>query len=71
MSSTRSPIPKFTSFELRPLTGSLGAEIVGIDVNAADDDEIAQLQTALDHYHVLAIRNQSLDPADFNGHLAR
>jgi taurine dioxygenase len=66
MMNATNPIPEFTSFELHPLTGSLGADIVGIDVNAASEEEIAQLQTALDHYHVLAIRDQSLDPASFH-----
>lgn len=66
MTSVISPIPKFTHFELRPLTGSLGAEVLGIDVNVASDEEIAQLQTALDHYHVMAIRDQNLDPASFH-----
>lgn len=59
------PIPEFTSFELRPLTGSLGADIAGADLNTASEEEIRQLQSALDHYHVLAIRDQSLDPATF------
>jgi taurine dioxygenase len=59
-------IPKFTCFELRPLTGSIGAEIVGIDLSAASDELIGNAHTALDHYHVLAIRDQSLDPAAFH-----
>ncbi|MDA0347313.1 MAG: TauD/TfdA family dioxygenase [Verrucomicrobia bacterium] len=66
MTTITRPIPKFTAFELRPLTGSLGADIVGIDVKAASTEDIAQLQSALDHYHVLAIRGQSLDPASFH-----
>ncbi len=66
MTSVTSPIPKFTHFKLSPLTGSLGADIVGIDVNAASHEGIAQLQSALDHYHVLAIRDQCLDPATFH-----
>ena len=65
MTNVTNLIPKSTPFELCPLTGSLGAEIAGTDLNTASDEEIAQLQTALDHYHVLAIRDQNLDPASF------
>jgi taurine dioxygenase len=57
---------QFTRLELRPLTGSLGADIVGIDLNAADEELIAQVQLALDHYHVIAVRNQNLDPASLH-----
>ncbi len=66
MTNVSSPIPEFTSFELRPLTGSLGADIVGTDLNTATEEEIKQVQKALDHYHVLAIRDQKLDPASFH-----
>ena len=59
-------IPELTAFDLRPLTGSLGADIVGINLLTASDEEIAQVQTALDHYHVLAIRDQILDPVGFH-----
>jgi len=66
MTDSSNEIPEFTSFKLLPLTGSLGAEILGTDLNAAGDEDIAQVQMALDHYHVLAIRDQSLDPASFH-----
>ena len=59
-------IPEFTAFELRPLTGSLGAEILGADLNGANDEMIDQVQQALDHYHVLAIRDQQLEPDSFH-----
>ena len=66
MTNRSMKIPEFTSFELLPLTGSLGAEIFGADLNAANDEVIAQVQLALDHYHVLAIRDQSFDPCSFH-----
>ena len=47
------------------MTGSLGAEITGLDLTTASDEKISRIQNALDKYHVLAIRNQSLDPASF------
>ena len=58
--------PEFTAFDLRPITGSLGADITGLNLNAASDDEIEQLRTVLDHYSVLAVRDQNLDPAAFH-----
>lgn len=66
MTNAPNEVPEFTSFELRPLTGSLGAEILGTDLNGASDEDIAQVRMALDHYHVLAIRDQSLDPISFH-----
>ena len=66
MTSVTDSIPKFTCFELRPLTGSVGAEIVGIDLSAASDEMIGDVHRALDHYHVLAIRDQNLDPTSFH-----
>lgn len=62
---------EFTAFELRPITGSLGADIVGLDLSKASDDEVAQVRTALDHYHVLAVRDQSLDPEAFHNVTSR
>ena len=66
MTSVTDSIPKFNCFELRPLTGSIGAEIVGIDLSAASDEMIGDVHRALDHYHVLAIRDQNLDPTAFH-----
>lgn len=66
MKIATTPIPEFTRFELHPLTGSLGADISGVDLNSANDEDIAQVQSALDHYHVIAIRNQNLDPASLH-----
>ncbi|QXD23128.1 TauD/TfdA family dioxygenase [Opitutia bacterium ISCC 51] len=66
MTSEPNTIPEFTSFNIRPLTGSLGAEILDTDLSHASDEEIAQVQQALDHYHVLAIRDQKLDPNSFH-----
>jgi taurine dioxygenase len=53
----------FTRFELKPLTGALGAEIRGIDLNHADDAAFEEVRRALHQYHVLAVRDQNLDPA--------
>ncbi|MEC7906061.1 MAG: hypothetical protein VYC82_02435 [Verrucomicrobiota bacterium] len=65
MNSNIRPITNPSSFELQPMTGSLGGEITGLDLTTANDEEMSRIQNALDTYHVLAIRNQSLDPASF------
>ncbi len=66
MTGESSTIPQFSAFELRPLTGSLGAEITGVDLDGTSDAVIADVQNALDHYHVLAIRDQQLEPNSFH-----
>ena len=46
-----------------PLTGSLGAEVTGVDLANVSDQDMATLDTLLDEYLVLCIRDQSLTPA--------
>jgi taurine dioxygenase len=55
--------PTLTHWDLQPLTGTLGAEFRGVDLGA-DVDQVAidELQQALDHHLVLAVRDQSLSP---------
>ena len=49
--------------EIRPTTGTLGADVTGIDVAAdLDDTTIAELRTALNEHHVLFFRDQDLPP---------
>lgn len=60
-------VTEFTRFTLRPLTGTLGAEIEGLDLaDGADDEAIEELRDALGRYHVLAVREQRLDPASLH-----
>jgi len=50
------------SFDLRPLTGTFGAEITGLDVSSPlDPTTLDQLQKALADHLVVAIRDQQLD----------
>ena len=58
---------RFERFEVIPLTGALGAEVRGV-VLAPDTagDVFAEVRRALDHYHVLALRGQSLTPETYH-----
>lgn len=55
--------PRFSHFDVVPLTGALGAEIRGVDLGAGPADVVFNdVQRALDQYHVIAVRDQSLTP---------
>lgn len=53
---------RFPQFEVQPFTGSLGAAIVGVDLRTADEATFESLKRALHEYHVLAVRDQDLEP---------
>lgn len=53
---------RFTKFEVRPFTGSLGAEIIGVDLKTVGEDVFKDVIRALHEYHVLAVRDQDLEP---------
>tara|TARA_B100000029_G_scaffold373012_1_gene367194 strand:- start:394 stop:1317 length:924 start_codon:yes stop_codon:yes gene_type:complete len=53
----------YQHFEVRPLSGALGAELIGVDVNALSDAAFGELRQALLDHQVLAIRDQDLTPA--------
>jgi len=49
--------------ELRPLTGTFGAEISGIDLREPlDDPTVAEIRGSLLEYEVLFFRGQTIDP---------
>jgi taurine dioxygenase len=52
----------YTRFELRPQSPTIGAEVVGIDLTALDDETFADLHRALLEWKVLFIRDSGLDP---------
>jgi len=49
---------------IRPLTGLIGAEITGLDMNDLDEVSLAELDRAFAKHLVLCVRDQSLSPSD-------
>lgn len=54
--------PKDNAMDVRPLTGGLGAEIIG--ANLADPAQFGQIKTAFTDYSVVTLRAQSISPDD-------
>lgn len=52
----------YDRFELTPIAGALGAEVVGVDVNSLDEETFDDLYAAWLQYQVIAIRGQKLTP---------
>lgn len=62
------PASQFTRFEVRPLTPTIGAELLGIDLGQElDDAMIADIRAALLAHKVIFFRDQNIDRAQ---HLA-
>jgi taurine dioxygenase len=53
------------------MVGALGADITGFDVRNCSEAELAELRCALQSHHVLALRNQQLDPVGLSRFAAR
>ncbi len=51
-----------THFELRPKSPTIGAEVLGIDLTALDDETFTDLHRALLEWKVLFVRESGLDP---------
>src|SRR3546814_12674191 len=49
---------------LLPLSGTLGAEVVGVDVRGVDDTAVGQLRALLAEHHLLLFRHQELTPRE-------
>ena len=57
---------------IRPLSGAIGAEILGVDISEPlDDATFSQIQDAFDEYLVIFFRDQKLTPAEHNEFAAR
>lgn len=53
---------RFQHIEVLPITGALGADIRGVDLSTADEATFEEVRTALNTYHVVAVRGQKLTP---------
>ena len=51
--------------EIRALTPTIGAEIIGVDVRALDEDTFARIHDAFLEHIVIAIRDQELTLEEF------
>ena len=52
-----------TQMEIRPISGALGAEILGVDFAAGvDDATFDRIRTTFDGHGVIVIRDQDLTP---------
>jgi taurine dioxygenase len=63
-------VPKTASLELRPISGSIGAEVLGVDLRNTDDETVAALRRIWLKHLVVFFRDQELSPEQFLG-LAR
>ncbi len=53
------------------MDGALGADVSGIDVRTIDAAQLSEIRAALLEHHVLALRDQQLDPAALSAFAAR
>ena len=64
--------PRFKRIDVFPITGALGADVRGANLGEEPDEEcILEIRRALDTYHVIAVRGQSLTPQSFRDVAAR
>ncbi|MBT8422783.1 MAG: taurine dioxygenase [Gammaproteobacteria bacterium] len=62
---TAKPAVATAQLDIRPMTGALGAEILGVDVKALDDAAFADIHQAFLDYSVLVFRDQELTEQEF------
>ncbi len=55
---------RYEHFRLMPLTGALGAEIVGVNLAILSDTAFHEIERAIADHLVLAFRDQELEPVD-------
>ena len=64
MASTK-PLGKQQVIEIRPLTGALGAEVLGANVTNLSDGEFELIHTAFLEHSVLVFRDQQITQEEF------
>ena len=58
------PLPEFRHIAVEPLTGAAGCEIGGVDLSTPlDQDTLAEIKLALEHFLVIMFRDQQLSNA--------
>jgi taurine dioxygenase len=62
MAIGRTEMRNYRRIEAQPITGALGAEIVGADLSAPDDEMIRDIRQALLDHLVIFFRDQALTP---------
>ena len=55
---------RYARFRVRPISGALGAEVLGADLKDCDGATFAELEAALTDHLVLFVRDQALAPED-------
>lgn len=57
------PMPEFRRIRVEPISGACGAEISGVDLSRPlDDDTLAEVMKAFEHFLVIVFRDQDLTP---------
>ncbi len=60
---TTGPADTRTTLQIEPVTGTLGADVTGVDLAAGlDDRTVAEIRSAFNEHHVLFFRDQELTP---------
>lgn len=59
---TPRPGDRYRHIEVRPLSGALGAELLGVDLSTLTDDVFEEIQRAFLEHHVVFFRDQRLTP---------
>ena len=59
------PLKDLPELDIRPLTGALGCEILGVDLANVDDPTYAAIHQAFLDYSVVVFRDQKLDEEQF------
>lgn len=62
--SKQNQAKRYQHLETKPLCGTMGAEVCGLDLRELNDASFAELQDALDQHQMIFIKNQKLSHQD-------